>query len=109
MITTNQRHYGNKRKHIIFVDGTKPDLPVPPYGQKGENADNDRDWRIYNREEVRLMKEAASLATCLPVTAFTFSRKAGCSCPCSPGLLMEPLSDYPSGYATWVTVTEDAS
>jgi hypothetical protein len=109
MITTNQRHYGNKRKHIVFVDGTKPDLPVPPYTMKGDNPEVDRDWRIYNREEVRLMKEAASEALSLPVEAFSFSQRAGCTCRCSPGLLMEPLSDYPSGYATWVTVTEDAA
>jgi len=31
------------------------DVTTPPYGMKGENAENDKAWRAYNREEVRRM------------------------------------------------------
>lgn len=103
--TTKTRHYGKRRQHVVFVDGTSPDYPAPPYSMIGEDPENDMAWKVYNAEEVRLMKEAASTALDLPVKAFKFSRKAGCTCPCSPGLLIEPTPQLTSGYATWVTVT----
>jgi len=71
----------------------------PPYGIKGENAENDRAWKLYNKEEVHINKtilEAAfaEIAANHPELGLprlekaTHSRYAGCTCPCSPGFII---------------------
>lgn len=75
-------------------DVPDPDLPTPPYGVKGENVDDDKAWRRYNRAE--LVNQRAILTDALQVLAENgvyawadikpgFSRKTGCGCGCSPG------------------------
>ena len=99
-ITIVQRQMGQRSSEYyaatrVYV--STPDVlgEHPPYGQRGANADDDKAWDAYNRDEVRVMK--ALCRAYLPLlTALTvgrvdkigFSRKAGCSCPCSPGLIL---------------------
>jgi len=90
----------------VYAPSVEPEMEMPPFGRKGENADNDKAWRDYNREELRLMREELELAlkeakaeaavrdegVWAPVIEalemkLRFSRKAGCSCPCSPGFI----------------------
>lgn len=77
-------------------------LAQPPYGSKGENADNDAAWVAYNKEEVRIMrvildKVAAEIDARFPEVGMarakmTFDRHAGCSmCPCSPGFVVKGI------------------
>lgn len=80
----------------VFVSGEgTPDLPVPTPSIKGENKQLDLEWKRYNREEVRLQRELIEEALAdQPLTRerlgkLVFSRKAGCSCGCSPGFIAE--------------------
>lgn len=101
------------RKPRIYLSGSAidPEWEHPPYSLKGEDAANDAAWRKYNREEVRLQKALAErgLAALKQTEGFRlfgsgelrFSRKAGCSCGCSPGMLLDgrpygnaPLFEY---------------
>jgi hypothetical protein len=67
----------------------------PAYTLRGEDAESDRAWDAYNRAEVRAMRAALDEArkTIEQATQSAgwrarFSRTAGCSCPCSPGLVL---------------------
>ena len=89
----------------IYGPSVAPDMEMPPFSIKGEDADVDALWRKYNREEVLLMKEeilkaAAELAEdprteylAAAMMEIRFSRTAGCSCACSPGFISK-LSPY---------------
>lgn len=67
----------------LFVSGQpKPDMPCPPPSLKGDDPDNDRAWRAYNRAEVKNMRTFLSAVV---DGTWNFNRRAGCSCPCSPG------------------------
>jgi len=67
----------------------------PPYTMVGEDPENDKAWKAYNRAEVRTMKagllEANAAFNFLPADGWelTFSRKAGCSCGCSPAFILK--------------------
>lgn len=99
---------GRSSRHLVFVDGAPdPDMPMPPYGRKGDDAANDKARRAYNRREVEIMRAAAAEALDVDPSALKFSRKAGCSCPCSPGFRLDvyvPGRSY--SWATWVQVTK---
>jgi hypothetical protein len=83
----------------------------PPYSVKGDDAENDKKWRKYNREEVAIMRVFAenilgdaTEALDLPnLGKLRYSRKAGCSCGCSPGFIAE--SCVPK--AIWVKVEKE--
>jgi hypothetical protein len=92
-------------KHIVFVGGNPdPSMPMPPYSIKGQDPANDAAWRAYNNREIAIMRAAAAEALELDPAEFRFSRKAGCSCGCSPGFRVRPRVDLPAGWATWVQV-----
>ena len=85
-----------EKSSVVFSMGNRdPDMERPPYGRKGDNPENDRLWRLYNKEEMRIMREQAFrglalLGITLPgktdAKKLPFSSKAGCSlCSCSPG------------------------
>lgn len=63
----------------------------PEYSIKGENPDNDKLWKKYNKFEVATQKKLIQKAIELEMIpadvleGLSFSRKAGCSCGCSPG------------------------
>lgn len=63
----------------------------PEWSIKGENPANDKLWKKYNKFEIAIQKkliEKAIERKMLPeniLNGLSFSRKAGCSCGCSPG------------------------
>jgi hypothetical protein len=92
--------YPDKQKHtIVSLFGTPnpEDLnfhgftSMPEPSIKGEDPANDKLWRKYNKAEkilqMELMKEVVrkGLMEEEILQDLTFSRKAGCSCGCSPG------------------------
>lgn len=108
---------GRKPRVYVSGSGLEPDFPRPAYSIKGEDAELDKAWRKYNAEEIRLQKAAAARAmTALAqVPGFQlfgtgelrFSRKAGCSCSCSPGLLLDAHVYGKEGLFQWTTAIGD--
>ena len=72
----------------------------PAYSIKGEDVENDKAWRAYNHAE-RLLARAAIDAAFPEFGKSFFSRRAGCSCPCSPGFISKSLV----GGEGWINVT----
>jgi hypothetical protein len=72
----------------------------PPYSVKGDDLANDKAWRKYNKMESDLARAAID-AVFPEFGKSLFSRKAGCSCPCSPGFISKSLV----GGQGWIRVT----
>lgn len=93
------------RKPRIYTSGTAttPDFDHPPYGSsRGDGSEEDKAWRRYNREEIKLQRELATRAIralqqhglqtygmTVGTVETKFSRTAGCGCGCSPGLILQ--------------------
>lgn len=80
----------------VYVAGeNEPEWPVPGPSVRGDGSDADRAWKRYNREERRLQREvidevlAQDTELANHLGRLTWSRKAGCSCGCSPGWIAE--------------------
>lgn len=58
----------------------------PEYGRQGVDPVADAAWKVYNKLEIKNMKEIFQAAIS---AKGHFSRKAGCSCGCSPGFLLD--------------------
>lgn len=72
------------RNPIVWIDGpgVEPAWPTPPFGSvRGDSSDEDKAWKKFNREEIRLRRQVFTQLGFVGA----FSRKAGCSCGCSPG------------------------
>lgn len=106
VVFSDYRERRNKTR--IHISGqAQPDMEQPEYTIKGQDPENDAAWRRYNRAEIKLMRIAiqkgiarfysetdadiAGLLGC-GLDKFDFSRYAGCSCPCSPGFIMERMA-----------------
>lgn len=93
------RNRFSKPKLFIFDAPNPEDLVTggmerPPYGTKGENAENDKAWRKYNRIELKAMRAFAEpIAAHYGADKISYSRKAGCSCGCSPGFILTGRHD----------------
>jgi hypothetical protein len=93
----------------VFVSGEdEPTFDHPGFGSvRGDGSDEDRAWKRYNREELRLQRELVAQAyVAVPELAadlggLSFSRKAGCSCGCFPGFIAEGRGTQD----VWVTRT----
>lgn len=84
-----------------YVDGIDR---VPPYSKRGDDPELDAEWRRYNATEAKTVREAAKAALVEAGVKFSkvrFSRYAGCSCPCSPGVVVDGL---PAGTNFYVSV-----
>jgi hypothetical protein len=99
------RHWRDKPRSttLVSVDGpvVEPSWDHPRFSVKGENENLDAAWRAFNREEVRLRKIV------FHALGFSgrFSRKAGCSCGCSPAFRAHEHVWTPTrGTASWVFV-----
>lgn len=97
-VTTRPRErYGKAR---VFIWGAKePNIELPAPKMKGEDPENDKAYRDFNKKFVanmRICLEAAQAAGDIPNEKLRFSAKAGCSCPCSPGFILDKHSsvDY---------------
>lgn len=84
--------YTERKGRLHVFDAPDPEMDLPPYRTDGEDPENEDAWRRYNREERRIMRGyaeegIAALGICGIQTEdvkLRFSRKAGCSCGCSP-------------------------
>jgi hypothetical protein len=101
-ITIRKRHWDGARDWHktarVYVSHSEDLGPVPPYGSKrGDGSDGDKAWKAYNKAELAAsrrvidrsdgwIKVLCGLDLDADVT-YKFSRKAGCSCPCSPGFV----------------------
>lgn len=95
--------YAQRReKSVIYVSSPSPDevfgLAQPAPSCKGDDPENDRLWRKYNKAELAIQRGLLQLKRAELLKAFGFegenpdvvfkwSRTAGCSCGCSPGWL----------------------
>ena len=115
--------YDRKReKTSVIFSWNQPDpaWARPPYGTKGENAENDLAWKRYNREELRIQRAQVFrglrlLGVELPgrtdAKKLPWSKYAGCSsCPCSKGFVPPAIhlrcnedSDYKRRVDVYVT------
>jgi hypothetical protein len=94
-------------------------MDEPPYSLKGEDEKNDELWRQYNRREVAVMR--AMIGTFLKVVGdvtdsslenlkVSFSRYAGCSCPCSPGFKASRDVKYRGRTVdVWISATAESA
>lgn len=79
----------------IDADGTVKNAKVvkvaAPDSKFKLQEEEDAAWRVFNRQEVKLMKMAAEwgLRELGHDAKLRFSRKAGCSCGCSPGFVLD--------------------
>lgn len=75
--------------------------------RRGEFPSLDQAWNKYNRQVVaaqRLVLETALDHIVKEPGRMSFSRKAGCSCGCSPGFI---LKDMPRGHSYYISKVED--
>ena len=102
-----QRYWDPSHKtrcHVTLDDGDVP-MDTPPYGSmRGDGSPEDKLWTRYNRLEVREMRAKLNRAMLVLSAAdghgggpWAFSRKAGCSCGCSPGFTYEAKILYMTG------------
>lgn len=108
--------YKSKQKHtIVYV--SNPFCPEdlnwngitaqPEHSVKGDDAENDKLWRKYNKAEIDLQKIVLDRAVNEGlldgelVKELKWSRKAGCQCGCSSGWISR---DY-RRQSIWLTVT----
>jgi len=79
----------------------------PEYSHKGEDKELDKEWKRYNKAELMIQKRIISQAVQDGLLdkdlaqELKWSRKAGCSCGCSPGW---KTRDY-RRQSLWLTVT----
>lgn len=83
-----------------------------PYSQRGDYPALDKAWDAFN--SIIVDSKTADLKTALQTVAeqvlmfkdaqLQFSRKAGCSCGCSPGFI---LKGVPGDVTIWVDVVRD--
>jgi hypothetical protein len=102
-VTTSRRRsakFGSKG--LVYVTAPDPaDLGLattPDSHHSDDGGLNDQAWKAFNRLEVQVMKTFVEHAV---AGKLTFSKKAGCSCGCSPGFRTDARSLR--GWTTWVT------
>lgn len=83
------------KARVYVWDAPEPAIELPAPKERGVDPENDKAYDRFNKAQVRIWKAhlvAAMEAGLVPggerVTA-RFSRKAGCSCTCSPGFILD--------------------
>lgn len=86
-----ERLSGKKTRLYTDLDYSNFPMERPAYSVFGEDPQNDAAWKAYNRLEIKLMREKiqAELDKAGIEGKFSFSRKAGCSCGCSAGFILD--------------------
>jgi hypothetical protein len=80
----------------------------PTFSVKGEDDLNQKMWNLFNETVVYLKRQCLDHAIShglVPQKDFRFSRKAGCSCGCSPGFIAK--NDSWRGCQYWVEFYSD--
>lgn len=101
-------------KPRVFISGdiAAPTMDVMNFpGYKDEEALKayDADMKRYNREQAAIWKQhiqAAQELGLIPEGKLRFSMKAGCTCSCSPGFIIDTKPGYSEYYIT-VTASID--
>lgn len=136
-VTARARHYKERAKHArIYVDfdeyearhrvhpnpepGMFAELGLPMggngkphvYTTRGQFPEVDKAWDRANRDYARMAREVASQALAgvglrLP-ERMKYSRRAGCTCPCSPGIVTSGMfvPGLGDNVDIWVTVSD---
>lgn len=97
-----------------YVGGTTPGYDAPRYSTIGDDPENDKAWRKYNRDEVKAMRallaeledELVDMFALVAAPKYSFSRRAGCSCPCSPGFVMDQRLQYMGRVVTQLSIVK---
>jgi hypothetical protein len=113
---SKRESYSSKQKHTM-VSISNPFDPEelnwngiterPDYSVKGNDPDNDKQWRKYNKAELEIQRVIINQAVEAGLIKkdiaeeLKWSRTAGCSCGCSPGW---KAKDY-GRQTIWLTVT----
>lgn len=92
------RSYGTKPRVYVSVDESlMPSEEGLEFTVRGENPEMDKAWDKHNRAIVAVWREAAEealMGTLFHGYKLAFSKYAGCSCPCSPGFILQvPMRD----------------
>ena len=99
-------------KTRLCASGTSPDYDHPPYSMKGDDPENDKAWRKYNRDKIVAMRELLDdISGWLQSISngdlkYRFSRKAGCSCGCSPGFIADRALFFNGRAISHITVVK---
>ena len=99
-------------KTRLYVSGTSPDYDHPPFTMKGDDPENDKAWRKYNRDEIAEMRKLlADVNVFLSDISngflkYNFSRKAGCDCGCSPGFVADQTLFFNGRAISQITVAK---
>jgi hypothetical protein len=91
------REYNKDTRVYVQIPDVDLGMEHPAFGSvRGSGTDDDKAWRKYNRLEMKVMRALIETFVSLIRTltefdetdiGFRFSRKAGCTCPCSPGFV----------------------
>lgn len=98
-VTTSPRDRFGKARVYVW-DAPEPEITLPAPKERGVDPENDKAYDKFNRAVVRIQKAhlvAAMEQGLIPnVEGIRFSKKAGCSCTCSPGFIIESVGsvDY---------------
>lgn len=89
--TSRRDRFGKAR---VYVWGApEPEMTLPAPKERGVDPANDKAYDRYNRAVVRIEKShlvaAMELGLIPNVEKIRHSLKAGCSCTCSPGFIIE--------------------
>jgi len=99
-------------KTRVYVHAPNPEdvggMAKPEYTTRGDDPENDKRWRQYNWQEIKVMRlfadavleDACKALGVTELGVIHFSRKAGCSCGCSPGF----VARKGRGWNVWVDV-----
>lgn len=89
----NERMMGKKTRVYCDLNYDVFPLERPAYTVRGEDLENDKRWDVYNRTEIKVMREKIELAfkEAGIEGKLSFSRKAGCSCGCSAGFILDHM------------------
>ena len=99
-------------KTRLCASGTSPDYDHPPYSMKGDDPENDKAWRKYNRDKIVAMRELLDdISGWLQSISngdlkYRFSRKAGCSCGCSPSFIADRALFFNGRAISHITVVK---
>lgn len=108
-VTATPRDKAGKSRVYVW-DAPDPDIALPAPTIRGEVPEVDKAYGRYNRAVVRIQKAhlvAAMEQGLLPdIQGIRHSVKAGCSCTCSPGFIIDTHTGF--DYHLKITVIEEA-
>lgn len=113
--TESRKRLSKKGMIFISTPWSPEELPAPKfagppsYSKKGDDPENDKLWKKYNKAEIALMREALQMAVDKGLAPefllkSKYSRYCGCTCPCSPGFVFQLDRYAPGGQSWYITI-----